>query len=95
MKESKLTLKELMKCNLSEIHLCDIDEDHELATIEELNLNTLTDEGKKAWADVLDSEVTSIYTGYYGLQIGVSGCGAERLSEFSFMLAGHCSAEDG
>ena len=89
-----MTLFSLMGCNLYDVHLCDKDEDHELATIVELNKNTLTDEGKKDWSDVLSAKVESIYNGYYGTQIGLSGCDAQRISAFSFMLAGHCSAED-
>lgn len=86
-----LRVRDLMQCNLCDIHLVSADEEHELATIVELNNNTLTAEGKAEWADVLNAKVESIYTGDYGLQIEVSGCAAERLSEFSFLLAGYCS----
>ena len=86
-----LRVRDLMQCDLCDIHLVSADEEHELATIVELNNNTLTAEGKAAWADILDAKVESIYTGDYGLQIEVSGCTAERLSEFSFVLAGYCS----
>ena len=43
---------------------------------------------------VLNAKVTSIYEGHYGVQIGLTGCPAERLRDFSFMLAGHCPVED-
>ncbi len=89
-----LKVKDLMRCELSSIHLCHIDEDHDLATIEDLNVNTLTEAGKKAWSDVLNARVTSIYSGYYGIQIGVDGCDVERVKDFSYMLAGHCLSED-
>ena len=74
--------------------ICDVDEEHDLATISELNDKTLTDQGKLAWIDVLTAKVERIYTGYYGLQIGLSGASPDRLRDFSFALAGQCSAED-
>ena len=83
-----------MGCNLEDVHLCHEDEDHDLATVVELNRNTLTDEGKREWSDVLNAKVTSIYEGSYGVQIGISGCSAERLKDFSYMLAGYCSCKD-
>ena len=89
-----LNLLSLMGCNLYDVHLCDRDEDHELATVVELNQDTLTEDGKREWSDVLNAKVTSIYEGHYGVQIGLTGCPAERLRDFSFMLAGHCSAKD-
>lgn len=89
-----MNLFSLMGCNLYDVHLCDSDEDHELATVVELNQNTLTEDGKRDWSDVLNAKVTQIYEGTFGVQIGLTGCPAERLRDFSFMLAGHCSAED-
>ena len=56
--------------------------------------DTLTEDGRREWSDVLSARVTSIYAGSYGVQIGVIGCPAERLRDFSFMLAGHCSEKD-
>lgn len=92
--EGAMSLFALMGCNLYDVHLCDSDEDHELATVAELNQDTLTDDGKHEWSDVLNAKVTSIYEGAYGVQIGLTGCPAERLRDFSFMLAGHCSEKD-
>ena len=89
-----LTLKALMSCNLEDIHLVSTDEENDLATIVELNNSTLTEQGKQDWGDVLDATVERIYSGLYGLQIEVSGCEAERLKEFSLMLAGQCSITD-
>ena len=89
-----MSLISLMGCNLEDVHLCDADEEHELATIVELNDNTLTDEGKNDWSDVLNAKVNRIYQGYYGLQLEMTGCPADRLRDFSYMLAGQCSAED-
>lgn len=89
-----MSLFSLMGCNLEDVHLCDSDEEHELATITELNQNTLTEDGKAEWADILSAKVERVYTGYFGLQIGLSGASPDRLRDFSYMLAGHCSAED-
>lgn len=88
------TVFSLMGCNLEDVHLIDKDEEHEVATIVELNQNTLTERGKIAWEDVLNARVERIFEGDYGIQIEVSGCSAERLKEFSFMLAGYVSEED-
>ncbi len=89
-----MSLFSLMGCNLEDVHLFHADEDHDLATVVELNQNTLTEQGKQDWSDVLSAKVERIYTGYYGLQIGLSGCDADRLRDFSFMLAGQCSCKD-
>ena len=92
--EGALSLFSLMGCNLYDVHLCHSDEDHELATVTELTRDTLTEDGQREWSDVLDAKVTSIYEGAYGVQIGLTGCVANRLRDFSFMLAGHCSEKD-
>jgi hypothetical protein len=89
-----MSLLSLMKCNLEDIHLIHVDKEHDLATIVELGENTLTEQGKAAWTDILLAKVERIYTGFYGLQIDVSGCTPERLQDFSFMLAGQCSEHD-
>ncbi len=86
--ERFMTLMGLIGCNLENVHLCHCDEDHDLATVVELNDKTLTEQGKKDWADVLNAKVECIYEGSYGVQIGLSGVDAERLSDFSYMLAG-------
>ena len=93
-RESKMTLWQLMSCGLEDVHLVDVDEEHDLATIVELNQGTLSVAGRSAWSDVLSAKVEGIYNGYYGTQIAVSGCDPQRLADFSFMLAGHCDAED-
>ena len=88
-----MTVFSLMGCNLEDVHLIDHDEEHEVATIVELNQDTLTEEGKKEWADVLSAKVVRVYEGSYGTQIEVTGCLAHRLRDFSFALAGYCSEE--
>lgn len=92
--ESKMTLWQLMSCGLEDVHLVDTDEEHDLATVVELDQGTLSVAGRSAWSDVLNAKVERIYAGYYGTQIAVSGCDPQRLADFSFMLAGHCDAED-
>lgn len=92
--ESKMTLWQLMSCGLEDVHLVDTDEEHDLATIVELNQGTLSVAGRSAWSDVLSAKVEGIFEGCYGTQIAVSGCDPQRLADFSFMLAGHCDAED-
>ncbi len=89
-----MSLFSLMGCNLYDVHLCHGDEDHELATVVELNQDTLTEDGRREWSDVLSARVISIYEGVFGVQIGLVGCPAERLRDFSFMLAGHCSEKE-
>jgi len=89
-----MSLLSLIGCNLEDVHLVDADEEHELATVVELNDNTLTDEGKREWADVLNSKVTRIYEGAYGVQIELMGAEPERIGAFSQMLAGYCSSDD-
>lgn len=89
-----LTVRQLAAGKLSNVHLLDSDEEHDLATIAELSADTLTEQGKVDWADVLDAKVESIGTGYFGLQVSVSGCSPERLKDFSLMLAGQCPLSD-
>jgi len=92
--ESYLSIAELMTANLEDFHLLHVDEEHDLATIVELYPETLTEQGKTDWADVLGATVERIYNGYYGIQADISGCEPERLRDFSYMLAGQCSSKD-
>ena len=89
-----MTLFMLMGCNLENVHIVDSDVEHDLATIVELNQDTLTDEGKREWSDVLSAKVTRIFDGIYGTQIEVTGCEPERLEAFSKMLAGECTLSE-
>ena len=89
-----LKLKDLLTVSLEDIHLIHSDEEIDPATICELNSDTLTNTGKEEWADVLNAKIHRIFNGVYGLQIEVSGVKPQRLSDFSFMLAGHCSEQD-
>lgn len=89
-----MTLFMLMGCNLENVHIVDADVEHDLATIVELNQDTLTDEGNREWSDVLGAKVTRIFDGIYGTQIEVTGCEPERLEAFSKMLAGECTLSE-
>ena len=64
-----MTLFMLMRCSLENVHIVDSDVEHDLATIVELNQNTLTDEGKREWSDILGVKVIRIFDGIYGTQI--------------------------
>ena len=68
--------------------------DIELATIVELNADTLTEEGKKEWSDVLNAKVIKIFYGFYGNQLVCTDIAPKRLTEFSYMLAGNCTVKD-
>lgn len=89
-----MTLFMLMGCNLENVHIVDADVEHDLATIVELNQDTLTEDGKREWSDVLSAKVTRIFDGIYGTQIEVTGCEPEGLEAFSKMLAGECTLSE-
>lgn len=92
---STLTLKDILKSvELSDVHLVHQDEEMDLATIVELGGKTLTEEGQKEWADVMNARITKIYEGAYGVQLECSDVDAQRLADFSYMLAGYCLNED-
>lgn len=92
---TNLKLGDLLEgVTLNSVHLIHQDEDIELATIEEFDLNMLTDEGRRAWSDVLSAKVNSIFEGSYGVQIECSEVDADRLSQFSYMLSGNWSEEE-
>ncbi len=92
---SNLTLGDLIQSvKLSSVHLVHDEVDIELATIEDLSGTMMTEEGKKAWSDVLNAKVSEIYNGYYGIQIQCSNVDHQRLSDFSYALAGYCSEKD-
>jgi len=87
-------LKDLLRIPLQDIHLVHSDEDIEFATIEELKSDTLTEAGREEWADVLNASVVRIFDGIYGVQVECCGVDPQRISSFSFMLAGQCSSQD-
>ena len=92
--QNTLRLQDLVNCGLEEVHLCSADEDHELATIAELNGNTLTEQGKQDWSDVLAAKVERLHEGAFGFHVALSEVAPERLRDFSFMLAGDVTITD-
>ncbi len=84
-------LQDILVAKFEDVHLCHKDVEIEPATIVELSNRTLTDEGKAEWADVLNAGVVSIYQGFYGLQMDLTGVSPKRLESFASMLAGYCS----
>ena len=93
--QSSITLGELIKMvKLSSVHLVHDEVDIELATIEDLSDSMFTEEGRAAWRDVLNAKVNEIFNGYYGVQIECSDVDHERLTEFSYALAGYGPASE-
>lgn len=88
------TLRDLLHTRWEDVHLMHKDIEGEPHTIVELDAHTLTDAGKAAWADILNAEVSKIYTGFYGLQIELCNVKPHRLDEFSAMLGGYCSIQE-
>ena len=94
MEDDRQTLSDLLQTPMEDVHLTHHDVEINLATIVELGKNTLTDEGKQEWSDVLDAKVCRIFQGMYGLQVELDGVTPSRLSQFSRMLAGFCSEQN-
>ena len=92
--DSYMTVAELIRCGLEDVHLLHADEEIDVATIVRLTSDMITETGFDEWYDVMSARVERIYNGYYGLQVDVSGCEPERLTDFSYALAGYCSEED-
>ena len=55
-----ITLWTLMGTPLENVHVLHCSEEHDHEVIESLDRNTLTDEGKAAWSEVLNARVTKI-----------------------------------
>ena len=87
-------LKDILCTHWENIHLVHTEVDNVPHTIAELDSGTLTEAGKKAWADVLNAKVERVYQGLYGLQMELSGVKPGRLEAFSGMLGGYCSEQE-
>lgn len=87
-------LSDLVRCGLKDVHLLHNWEEHDLMTVLELDAHTLTAEGRRAWSDVLNARVEHLGEGIYGTEITLCGCSANRLRDFSFMLAGQCPSDE-
>lgn len=87
-------LKDILCARWENIHLVHTEVDNIPHTITELDSGTLTEAGKKVWADVLNAKVERVYQGLYGLQMELSGVKPGRLEAFSGMLGGYCSEQE-
>ena len=87
-------LKDILCTHWENIHLVHTEVDNMPHTITELDSGTLTEAGKKVWADVLNAKVERVYQGLYGLQMELSGVKPGRLEAFSGMLGGYCSEQE-
>ena len=87
-------LKDILCTRWENIHLVHTEVDNVPHTIAELDSGTLTEAGKKVWADVLNAKVERVYQGLYGLQMELSGVKPGRLEAFSGMLGGYCSEQE-
>lgn len=89
-----MDLFSVMECNLTDVCLRHEKENGYNEVIAKLNPNTLTAEGRKEWSDILSAKVTSITPGGAGIHVTLSGCEAQRISDFAGMLAGYCQVEE-
>ena len=87
-------LKDILCTRWENIHVVHTEVDNVPHTIAELDSGTLTEAGKKVWADVLNAKVERVYQGLYGLQMELSGVKPSRLDAFSGMLGGYCSEQE-
>ena len=87
-------LKDILCARWENIHLVHTEVDNVPHTIAELESRTLTEAGKKVWADVLNAKVERVYQGFYGLQMELSGVKPSRLDAFAGMLGGYCSVQE-
>jgi len=87
-------LKDLIRVSIEDFHLVHHEVDMEPATIVYLASDTLTDEGKQEWGDVLNAQVLRVFHGIYGIQAECAGVDPQRLADFSLMLAGACPNKD-
>lgn len=87
-------LKDLIRVPIEDLHLVHHEVDMESATIVYLASDTLTDEGKQEWGDVLNAQVLRVFHGIYGIQVECVGIDPQRLTDFSLMMAGACPNEE-
>ena len=87
-------LKDILCTHWENIHLVHTEVDNVPHTIAELDSGTLTEAGKKAWADVLDGKAERGDQGLFGLQMELSGVKPGRLEGFSGMRGGYCSEQE-
>ena len=89
-----MDLLSLTGCNLYDVHFTHEVPGHEFPVISRLGADTLTEQGKKEWADVLDAKVENIRPGYQCFECRLTNCDPFRVAAFAYMLNGHCEAGD-
>lgn len=89
-----MNLLSLMGCNLYDVHLEHESPGFAFQDVSKLNQNTLTEEGKAEWSDVLGAEVESIRPQADKLCVCLSNCDPFRVLAFTEMMNGQCDAED-
>ena len=89
-----MDLLSLMGCNLYDVHFTHEAQGHEFPVISRLGADTLTEQGKKEWADILDAKVESIRPGQQCFECRLTDCDPFRAAAFAQMLNGQCEAED-
>lgn len=89
-----MNLLSLMGCNLYDVHLEHESSGFEFQDISSLNKNTLTEEGKEEWSDVLQAEVESLRPQTGRLCVCLTDCDPFRILAFTEMMNGQCDAED-
>lgn len=87
-------LLDLIRVPFENLHLVHHKVDMLPSTIVYLSADTLTEEGKQDWGDVLNAQVLRVFHGIYGIQAECTGVDPKRLANFSLMLAGYCPCED-
>lgn len=82
-----MKLKELLQVKLENIEFLHDEEETDCASVVELSLETLTEEGKKEFASVLNADVISID----GKYIALGNVKAQDVQDFTLCLSGDCS----
>ena len=86
-----MNLLSLMDCNLYDLHLeCgqDSEEPYLSPPLDRLTADTLTEYGKRDWADVMKAKVTGISGKHGRMTVSLTGCSAEWLRDFCGLLLG-------
>lgn len=89
-----MNLLSLMGCNLYDVHMEHESSGFEFQDISSLNKNTLTEEGKAKWSDVLQAKVERIRPQADRLCVRLTDCDPFRVLAFTEMMNGQCDAED-
>ena len=88
--EGAMSLMSLMGCNLLDVHLQNDDGKGSKQFIPELEPSTLSEDGKREFADVLQAKIILMKDD----TITVQGVPMERIKRFSDVLCQNCTMED-